>query len=100
MRCYTAVFTAAAAAAAAAALLPAAVRRRVPDGQIAGSLNLIPVLSFSSFKRDSVLMVPLGSTAFVAYSASICLRTLSVITGKRGAKAGVSPARRSPLVYY
>ena len=29
---------------------------------VARSLNLIPVLSFSSFKRDLLSMVPLGST--------------------------------------
>ena len=36
-------------------LLPAAVRHRVPDGQVgAGSLNLIPLFSFSSSYRDFV----------------------------------------------
>ena len=61
-RCYSVCCYAAVVAAAAVLLIPAAVRRRVPDGQsIAGSLNLIPVFTFPSLKRDVFLMVPLGS---------------------------------------
>ena len=56
-------------------LAAAAVRHRVPDVKncCRGSLNLIPVLSFSSFKYYQVFnfYVPLGST--VAFTASICL---------------------------
>ena len=58
----------AAAAAAAAALcvailvllIAAAVRHRVRAKIVAGSLNLIPVFSFSSFQRDLFLLYPLA----------------------------------------
>ena len=49
-----------------------AVRHRVPDGKNCsrGSLHLIPVFSFSSFKHDLFsLYLPLGGT--VAFSVSI-----------------------------
>ena len=52
----------------------AAVRHRVPDGKncCCGSLHLIPMSSFSSFKHNVNLMyAPLGST--VAFAASIYL---------------------------
>ena len=65
--CYSAV------AAAAVLLIPAAVRHRVPDGKfVAGSLNLIPVFTFSSFKRDIFYGTPWQSYCF-AFKASICL---------------------------
>ena len=56
------------------AVVGAAVRHRLPDGKncCCGSLHLIPVFSFSSFKHNERLMyVPLGST--VAFAASIYL---------------------------
>ena len=50
------------AAAAAALLLPAAVRHRVPDSQICcWFIESDPSVFFSSFKRDLLWMVPLGS---------------------------------------
>ena len=79
----------------------AAVRLRVLDGNICchgsgrGSLHLIPLFYFSSFKHD--FNAPLGST-FVALTASIfyllsstCHHTSSVITAVRGAKVGGAP---------
>ena len=56
-------------------LLPAAIRHRAPDGQFAAgsSLNLIPVFSFSSFKRDLFLEAPLGSIVSHLFAASIYL---------------------------
>ena len=60
---------------------------------LTGSLNLIPVFSFSSFKRDLFLMCPL---AVLRRIYGLDLLTSSVITGMRRAKAGVSPPRRSP----
>ena len=67
---------------------------------VAGSLNLIPSNGFfSSFKHDFFLMyVPLGST--VAFRPRFANTASSVITVMRGAKAGVSPPRRSPLLYF
>ena len=58
----------------------------------AGSLNLIPVFSFSSFERDLFLMHPLAVLCRI-YGLDL-LRL--VITGMRGANAGVSSPRRSP----
>ena len=85
-------------------LLAAAVRHRVPDGKICsrGSLHLIPVFSFSSFKHDLFSTYPLAvpshfhSRFFYLYHISYILG----ITGMRGATAGVSPPRRSPPCIY
>ena len=91
--CYTAVV----AAAAAVLLFPAAVRHRVPDGRICcWFIESDPSASFLfSFKRDLFLMVVrLGSTWCRIYGLD--LPTSSVITGMRGAKAGVSSPWRSP----
>ena len=92
--CYAAV------AAAAVLLLAAAVRHRATGDTICccNFLHLIPVFSFSIHKRLKK-NVPLGSS--VACTASIYLEIiyiLSVIAGMRGAKAGVSPPRRTLLV--
>ena len=94
MCCYPAV------AAAPVLLLAAAVRHRVPSNTICccGLLHLIPVFYFSSSKHELFLMYPL--TVLSACTASIYLSykyyTSSLITGMRGAKAGVGPPRRSP----
>ena len=58
---------------AAVLLLPAAVRHRVPDGEVvAGSINLIPVFSsFHSNTIQDIFKASLGST--VAFTVSICL---------------------------
>ena len=87
MCCYTAVAAA------------VAVSHRVPDRKICSrdSLHLIPVFLFLFIQILFIFYVPLGST--VAFSASIFLHIISYIlgnTGMRGAKAGVSPPRRSP----
>ena len=60
---------------------------------VAGPLNLMPVYSFSSFKRDLLLMYPL---AVLCRFYGLDLPTSSVLMDMRGAKAGVSPPRRSP----
>ena len=60
---------------------------------VAGSLNLVPVFSSSSFKRDVFFMYPL---AVLCRIYGLDLPTSSVITDMRGAKAAVSPPRRSP----
>ena len=97
--CMQSVDSAAAAAAAAAALRFAAsclraVRHRVPDGQICCCfIKSDPSDVF--LKRDLFFMVPLGSTVSHVHPRLIC--TYSVITGMRGAKAGVSPPRRTPV---
>ena len=66
---------------------------------VAGSLNLIPVFYFSSFKHDLGLMyVPLGST--VAFTASICLYYILGNFGHARSQGGVSPPRRSPPCIY
>ena len=62
-------------------------------------LNLISVIYFSLFKRNLFFVYPLA-VLFVAFTISICLRTSWVIAGMRGAKAGVSPRRRSPPCTY
>ena len=82
-------------AAAAVLLLAAAVLHRVPDGKICccGPLHLIAVIYLSSFKHDLFLMHPLAVLASIYL---INVFTSSVMTGMRGAKAGVSPPRRSP----
>ena len=60
-------------------------------GKNGGSLNLIPLLYFSSFKHDLFLCTP-----WQYYRIhGLDLRKSSVTTGMRGAKAGVSPPRRS-----
>ena len=59
---------------------------------VAGSLNLIPAFSLIIQTRD-IFLIPLGSV--VAFTG-LDLPTYLVITGMRGAKAGVSPPRRSP----
>ena len=60
----------------------------------AGSSNLIPVLFFSSFKRDIFSMNP--STVLLCRSYGLDSSTFSVVAGMRGAKVGVIPPRRSP----
>ena len=77
-----------------------ALRHRVPGDTMCccGLLHLIPVFYFSSSKHELFLMYPL--TVLSACTASIYLSykyyTSSLITGMRGAKAGVGPPRRSP----
>ena len=85
--------------AAAAVLLILAVRHLVPDVAkfVAGSLNLIPVFSSSSFKPDLFLIHPLAVCCRIY---RLDLPTSSVITGMRGAKAGISLPRRSPHYFY
>ena len=56
----------------------------------AGSLNLIPVFSFSSFKRDLFLMYTL---AVLCRIHGLDFPTSSAIAGMRGVNAGVSPPR-------
>ena len=94
---YTAV-AAAAPAAAAVLLLPAAVRHRVPYGQIwcwfIECDSIYCFLSLHSHTRLYLMCVPLGSV--VAVSASICLYYILGSYGMRGAKTGVIPPRRSP----
>ena len=77
-------------------LLPAAVRHRMPHGKICcfTSLSLIPVFSFSTFQHDLFLMHPLAVLPHVRPRYTNA--TSSVITGMRGANAGVNPPRRSP----
>ena len=77
------------------AVVAAAVRHRVPDGPFRCWLNLVPVYSFSlfSFKRDLFSMYPLAILCRI-YGRD--LPTSSVITGMRGAKAGVRPPWQSP----
>ena len=89
MCCYAAVV-------AAAAVLLAAVRRRVPDGKICcWFIESDSSVFFLFIQTRYILNVLLGST--VAFTASIfLLKTSSVIAGMRGAKAAVSPPRRSP----
>ena len=95
-------------------LLAAAVRHLVPDGIVcrydkfvAGSLNLIRVSSFSSFKHDLVLMYHLAVLSHLRPRVAIQSRketrvrgldlpASSFVTGMRGAQVGVSPPRRSP----
>ena len=60
---------------------------------VACSLNLFPLFSFSSFKPALFFMFPL---AVLCRIYVFDLNTTLVITGMRGAKAGVSPPRRSP----
>ena len=63
---------------------------------VAGSLNLIPVFSFSSFKHGLFLMCLLSVLSHLR--PRFAYDTSSVVTGMRGAKAGVSPPREAPLV--
>ena len=95
--CFVCCYTAAVAAAA-VLLLPAAVRHHVPDGQICCCfIESDPTQCFSSFKREDFLWYPLA----VLYRIyGLDLPTSSVTTGMRGAKAGVSPPRRSPPCNY
>ena len=60
---------------------------------VAGSLNLIPVFSFSSFKRDIFLSTPWQYR--VAFMVSICPRSHSVNEGMHMAMAAVNPPWRS-----
>ena len=62
----------------------------------AGSLNLIPVFSFSSFKRDFIFDVPLGSTVShlrsrFAYIHCNCVRAWS--------QGGRQPSAAKPPLY-
>ena len=89
VRCYTV-------AAAAVPLLPAAVRHRVPDGQICWFVESVPVFSFCSLKRDLFLMVPLGSTA------SHLRPRFAYILGNYGharSQGGRQPAAGKPALY-
>ena len=62
---------------------------------VAGSFNLIPVSSFfSSCNHYLFLISPL---AVICRIYGIDWPTSSVLTGIRGAKAGASPPRRTPL---
>ena len=63
---------------------------------VAGSLNLIPVFSFFSFKRDVFLMAPLGSTA-----VSHLRPRFAYILGNYGhaRSQGVSRCGEAPLVH-
>ena len=61
---------------------------------VAGSLNLISLFSFSSFKHDLFLMRPLA--VLLCRIFGLDLPICSVMAGMRGAKAGVSPPRQSP----
>ena len=78
----------------------AAVRHRVPDGNICccGSLHLIPVFSFIqtqfTFNARTLAVLSRLQPRFTYNTHNIY--TSLVITGMRGAKAGVSPPRRSP----
>ena len=74
----------------------AAVRYRVPDGKncCCGSLHLIPELSISSFKHEIFSMYPLAVPSRRFFTDNT-YHTTSVITGMRGAKAGV-PAPAEP----
>ena len=80
-------------AAATVLLLPAAIRHRVPDGQICcWFIDSDPSVFFIFNQTRFILMHPLA----VPYRIDgLDLPTSSVITGMRGAKAGVSPPRRS-----
>ena len=93
---YTAV-AAAAPAAAAVLLLPAAVRHRVPYGQIwcwfIESDSIYCFLSLHSHTRLYLMCVPLGSV--VAVSASICLYYILGSYGHARSQGGVSQPRRS-----
>ena len=61
----------------------------------AGSLNLMQVFSFSSFKTRFFFMVPLGCTV-----SHLRLRFANVLANYGHAKAGVNPPRRSPSCIY
>ena len=72
---------------------------------VAGSLNLTASSVIFLFMQTrfifNVCRLPLGST--VVFAASISYTASSVITGIRGAKAGVIPPRRRPpciIKYY
>ena len=59
-----------------------------------------PVFSFSSFKRDLSKTCPLAVLCRIS-GLSLPTSTSSVITGMRGAKAGVIlPRRTSPCIFY
>ena len=98
--CYAAV--AAAAAACCLLLLVVIVGRMAKFVSVVHSLRVIPVYSSSSFKHDLFSMHPLAILShfqrrflylwYVSYILGI--------TGMRGAKAGVSPPRRSPPCMY
>ena len=64
---------------------------------VAGSLNLIPVFYFSSFKHGLFFMHPLALLSH--FRPRFAYNTSSVLSGMRGAKAGVSPRRRSSPCY-
>ena len=80
-------------------LLAAAVRHLVPGDTIycCGLLHLIPVFFFS-FKHDLFLMYPLAVLSHVQPRLTYnTFHTSSLMTDMcGGAKAGVSPPRRSP----
>ena len=78
----------------------AAVNHLVPAGNVCccGSLHLILVPSFSSFKHYLFSLYPLAVPSHLR--PRLAYDTSSVNTGVRGTKAGVSPPRRSPPWYY
>ena len=63
---------------------------------VAGSLNLIPVFSFSSFKRDLRLMVPLGSAVW-HYPASVFAYIFRQY-GRARSQGGRQPAAAKPAL--
>ena len=86
-------------------LLPAAARHRAPDGHVivcrmgkfdAGSLNLTPVYSFSSLKRNLFLMYPL---AVLCRIYGIDLLTSSVISPCAEPRPASAHLGENPLVY-
>ena len=75
-------------------LLPAAVRHRVPDGKnVAGSLSLIPVFYFSSFKRDLFFIYPLAVLLYLRP------RFTSVLGNYGHARSQDKHQRRPPCTY-
>ena len=94
--------SAAAAAAAAAHYVAATVRHRAPDEKYScwyvepNSIQCF--LSLHSNTIHFLRYVPLGST--LGLRPRFAYTTSSVVTGMRGAKAGVSPSWRSSLSKY
>ena len=84
-------------AAVAAAAAAAAVRHRVPDAnKMFYGLNLILLIVFLCLHSSTKYF---GCTPWQCCRIyALDLPTSSVVTGMRGAKAGVSPPREAPLV--
>ena len=81
-------------AAAAVLLLPAAVRHRVPDGQICCWFIEFDLSVFFLFIQTRFIFLCTPRQYCRIYALD--MPTSSVITGMHGAKAGVSPPRRTP----